>query len=357
MARVRKVYFTKEYTNVIKGIAVLMLLSHHLFFGQLSTPIHWFGGDSLLQIFATIFKVCVTLFAIMSGYGLSETYLKKPEEQSNFDFTCSKLKNLLKQYWFIFFIFVPLGSILGHNPVNIYGTGMRGIFFMLIDACGLFPLTGSPTMNYSWWYIEAAIVFYLLFPFIYKIMKKHPWFILLPTYFLNAKYGAAYCREIFWLFPFCVGIYCSQKNTFNRYISKFKDGNEDRKIGMKCKSILWLLFWFIARSKLGIAVDVCLAISIINFASIHIMEKKWQKTTFKILGNHSANIFFIHSFIYYYYSVIATPFNSIPYKSVQYIVLLISSFIVSILIEITKKLLIKRAKEKRINVQTAISTV
>ena len=88
-------------------------------------------------------------------------------------------------------------------------------------------------MNYTWWYIEAALVFYLLFPVFYKIMKKHPLLVLIPTYILFAKWAGAYCREIFWFFPFCTGIYLSQKDSLNKYIHRLKNGNEDRRIQIK----------------------------------------------------------------------------------------------------------------------------
>lgn len=342
---VKKNYFTKEYSNAIKGIAVLMLLSHHLFFGQIQTPIHWFGGDSWNQIFATIFKVCVSLFAIISGYGLSQQYKKKEESVNGLDFAVDKTAKLLKQYWFVFLIFVPLGFLLGAKPTDIYGTGMRGVFFFFIDMFGLFPFAGSPTMNYTWWYIEAAIAFYLLFPLFYKIMKKHPMFVLIPTYILFAKWAGAYCREIFWFFPFCTGIYLSQKDSLNRYITRLKNGNEDRRIHIKFSAFCWLFIWLFIRSKIGIAVDVFFAISIIKFVICFVMDRKILKGTFSVLGKHSANIFMTHSFIYYYYSVIATPFNAIQSDIMKYLVLLISSFIVSVLIEVLKSTINKFMEE------------
>ena len=185
-------------------------------------------------------------------------------------------------------------------------------------------------------------------------MKKHPWFLLIPTYILFAKYGAIYCREIFWLCPFCVGIYCSEKNVFNTYIRKFDNANEDDKTFKKIKITFWTIAWLIARSKIGIAVDIFFALTIIKFSYANIMNRKILKQSLKFIGTHSANIFFTHSFIYYYYSVIATPFNLIPYKWLQYIVLLAGSLLLSLLIEFLKK---QVSKPFVLNVQMAKNTI
>ena len=84
------------------------------------------------------------------------------------------------------------------------------------------------------------------------------------------------------------------------------------------------------------------------------MENKISKNIFKVIGIHSANIFFVHSFIYYYYSVIATPFNMITSKTLQYIILFTLSFILSIAIETLKKILLKKKQplEKMYKQQT-----
>lgn len=333
---IREKFFTKEHTMVIKGIAILLMLWHHLFFGQLATPIHWLGGDTFRQIFATIFKVCVSIFAILSGYGLTEQYKKKPKSESDLDFAFKKTWKLLKEFWGVFFIVFILGFFLGEKPTDVYGTGMLGFFHFLLDSTGLAAATQNPTMNFSWWYIEAALCFYIFHPLLYKAVKKIPYIIFPITFFLFAKYGASHCREIFWLFPFCVGILYSEQDFLNSYLRRYNNGNEERQIGYKVKNIVAVLIYTLLRSKLGIIIDVLLAIKIIKFASLFIMNRKPIKVPLKILGRHSANIFMVHSFIYYYFAVIAKPFNAIPTWILQYIVLVLASLAFSVVIEFIK---------------------
>lgn len=56
-------------TNAIKGIAIIAMLVHHLFYEY---PEY---GESTYQL-ALIGKVCVAMFLFLSGYGLSVQYSK-----------------------------------------------------------------------------------------------------------------------------------------------------------------------------------------------------------------------------------------------------------------------------------------
>lgn len=70
---------TKEQTNILKGIAILMMLFLHLFNGSNLTdvcePLLFIGSTPLVHI---ISKACnpVGIFLMLSGYGLSYTYFK-----------------------------------------------------------------------------------------------------------------------------------------------------------------------------------------------------------------------------------------------------------------------------------------
>ena len=62
--------FTKSFTAANKGVALLLLLWHHLF-GIASEYGHF------IQHLAGVSKVCVAIFLILSGYGLNEATRKK----------------------------------------------------------------------------------------------------------------------------------------------------------------------------------------------------------------------------------------------------------------------------------------
>ena len=69
--------FDKKHTQVIKGLAILFMVLHHvgsLYYNQID--LSWYARNSrdvpemILLFFSTGGKVCVSLFTIMSGFGL-----------------------------------------------------------------------------------------------------------------------------------------------------------------------------------------------------------------------------------------------------------------------------------------------
>lgn len=72
-----KLYFTKEHTQIAKGVAILLMIAHHLFAfperiyinsGYISM-VSLFGYDIefLIGIFG---KLCVAMYLFLSGYGI-----------------------------------------------------------------------------------------------------------------------------------------------------------------------------------------------------------------------------------------------------------------------------------------------
>ena len=60
-------FFTNQYTNISKGIALLLLLFHYL---GLNPELHLFSTSGIANVIAEQCKVCVAIFLILSGYGL-----------------------------------------------------------------------------------------------------------------------------------------------------------------------------------------------------------------------------------------------------------------------------------------------
>ncbi len=87
---------SKSDTTAIKGIAILLMLWHHLFLNTIAYGI-------LTHSLAVVFKVCVALFLFVSGYGLTKQYsqLEKPYFKSLFKFQVDNLLSMIfeKAIW------------------------------------------------------------------------------------------------------------------------------------------------------------------------------------------------------------------------------------------------------------------
>ena len=91
----------KETSNIIKGIAILMMLFYHLFgrdnLTEICTPLLYIGNTPLVRY---ITNACypVSFFMILSGYGLTYCYKKN---QLSLSIQSKRILKLYVHYWLI----------------------------------------------------------------------------------------------------------------------------------------------------------------------------------------------------------------------------------------------------------------
>ena len=77
--------FSKDYTFLVKGVAICLLLFHHLFYRQEFLDMYYWKisihSHPLIQFLATHAKVCVAIFVFLSAYGLTISYEKSKMEK------------------------------------------------------------------------------------------------------------------------------------------------------------------------------------------------------------------------------------------------------------------------------------
>ncbi len=329
--------FSKRDTSVIKGVAVLMLICHHLGMGVLLPPINW-AKDPFLTIIATLCKVCVAIFVILSGYGINES--RKRYTGGDFSFVKNHLLKLMKQFWFIYVIFVPLGFLCQWKATEIYGGGARGFVYFIIDFLGMKSLFNTPTMNQTWWYMETVIVLYAVYPILRRMIKKIPFLTLTATFvpivLASKSFNAGTadgCREIYWIFPFAVGVFLSEKDALNRFCEYM----DKHALAVTAALTVAVIFMTYVRSIFGLAADTFYAIAIILFSKATLCKIKYANTVFDFLGIHSANIFMMHSFLYCYFVPIKQLLFAMPNPYFNYLFLVIECVAVSDYIEVIKK--------------------
>lgn len=74
----------KSDTQMIKGLAICILLFHHLFYSTQPGLGIMIGDKYLANIVAEYLKVCVALFLVLSGYGLNASMNKNKYSIINF---------------------------------------------------------------------------------------------------------------------------------------------------------------------------------------------------------------------------------------------------------------------------------
>lgn len=149
----------------IKGIAIIMMIFHHLFSypdwwkTSFSPVLYSFIPLEYIVVFGQCMKMCIPVYAFITGYGLSCSYAGK-KVTDIYKWTIRKLISLLLNYWLILGAVVLMLFFCGRLDINV--KGFVGNLFGLGEL--IIPFA---------WYISFYIIILLVFPLLYcGIAKK-----------------------------------------------------------------------------------------------------------------------------------------------------------------------------------------
>ena len=331
-------------TNIIKGIAICAMLFHHLFY---TTNAY---GDFTQQL-AIICKVCVSMFLFVSGYGLTIQY-SKLNSNSIRDKTSRTSKFLLRRfskfylnYWAIFIILVPLGVFaLGRSLPVAYGTENSIWSSLVKDILGI---QGFDSYIITWWFNALIISLYILFPFLYWIMKRNILAIgfLILLFLWPRDYIVENFFYIFYLWNpnlviytlvFSLGIFIALHIELLNVILNKIPVIATFILGISISiSLCFIRQIWIKEYINAIATDAFITIFItLSVTSICRLAKIQMKPLIS-LGKHSMNIYLTHTFILMFFFPNVIFETKIPL--IIFIALLGESFAISFLLEYVKK--------------------
>lgn len=311
--------FSKEITNACKGVAILMLLAHHLWWSSQSDV----GFSSALFAIAKRCKLCVAFFVLLSGYGLAK---------SGCDWRTiltRRIPKLLGNYWLVVAVFVPL-SIFGFGVsfARVYPNGTWWHF--PLQLLGLNWLCPTDGFNPTWWFMNAIVPLYLLSPGLIKVVKWDPLVAMAIAVALSGIHVILWFNIYFfiWLVPFVLGMICAEFDCFCR----IKDRMAGHWFGWGGLAMIgfyfrtnYLMDGFLAFLFIIVIFDLC--------------DYEWIKMPLSFLGRHSMNIFFVHTF---YRSIwFGSSFFSNLNPFVAFMLLLTVSLLTSILLNELKVVLLR----------------
>lgn len=347
--------FTKEETNRCKGIAILMMLFHHLFndYEEYAgyTVQYWpLTGDQTTHL-ALLCKVCVTIFVFLSGYGIAAVYTAKfqkrePDRQQVWKFTISRYWRLMGGYWFVFLLAL-ICAPLGRTPVQAYGTDLKtAAVYFVIDVLGLSFAFNTPTLNPTWWYMSVALYIIFLMPFVMRLVKKMGAFVVLAAAIAFLQMAGIQSVASTYVFGLLLGVLCFEWDVFGKwshFLEKKKGSFFVKSAGLLAVTVLLLKFrmnynyYGIVDGLISMTLCGC---SMMIFSKIPVVKKGLE-----VLGIHSANMFLIHNLMYSYYFL--GFYYSFRYPIVILAVLTVTSLAASIAVEKIKSwTLYERAMRK-----------
>ena len=339
--------FTREHTALCKGVACMLLLFHHLFYreqmlgGCVTLLDQLTGGTRGLELVygaAHAAKVCVALFLILSGCGLTESWKRTggraAREWGGFRFSLTHLLRLMCRYWLIFLLFVPFGALFGRDPAVLFlsSTPLKMWIKIAINFTGMSNLLfGSTqyTFNATWWYMSVMIPCYLLFPVLRRLSAKSP-LLLIPVMALCALgMFVPYAKNIaFWIIPFLLGMLLSDYGVLDACVRFFAPRPAWLSL---LAGVLPVLAVSLLRGRSAYYWDLLLAPCVILFCIAVLARSGALRRSLQFVGRHSGNIFLFHSFLcaYYFADIIYAP----RYPLLILLLLLGASLLISMGIE------------------------
>lgn len=149
-------YLSKDDSKSLYGIAILLMVFHHCF-SIPSRPNYdyisvWGSLWEVEMRLAWIGKLCVAIFAFISGYALSKWAQKEKSPSFIRDFKKShgQLWRFYWKFWLVFIIFVPIGVLFYGKKCSIQLI-LRGLFFGEYYCA-------------EWWYVKQYLLLMVFFP-------------------------------------------------------------------------------------------------------------------------------------------------------------------------------------------------
>lgn len=331
-------------TNIIKGVAICAMLFHHLFY-ESNAYGYW------TQQIAIVCKVCVSMFLFVSGYGMAIQYSRSGCHRVR-DGITSTLKFLLRRlikfylnYWAIFIIIVPLGVFAFGRTLSIaYGTDNSICSSLVKDILGT---QGADSYIITWWFNALILSLYLLFPLLYRLMKRKPiaagFTILL--FLWPREYIVDNFFYIFYLWNsnlalytlvFVLGIFAAQHiKSINIFLNKIKIQLVFTFSLLVSISLCFARQLFVEEYADQITSDAFITAFVVLSIVAFCRMTRLKISPLAVLGKHSMNIYLIHTFILMFFF----PKFIFEYKffPIIFIALLGESFAISVIIEIVKK--------------------
>ncbi len=205
------------------------MLFHHLFLSGRFDGFNvsfWPLTAAQITRVASFCKICVCMFAFVSGYGLILSYEK---EKTCGVRTSAWLRNryirAFQNYWFIVIIAWIVFMLYNRRPITVYGfetSFFYGIWNALMELLGFTHIiqdTSPLSILGTWWYMGAILAFILLLPTIDLLLSQIGPIATLGLVFLLPRVLRLYtgnCNFYTFFLSFCFGAVFARYEIFKR---------------------------------------------------------------------------------------------------------------------------------------------
>ena len=187
-----EVNFTKEHTQIAKGMAIILMLIHHLFAfpnriltKQSYKSLLLINGLQIEYYIGVFGKICVAMFLFLSGYGLY--IITSKNNKFSIKDAIIRISRLYINYWTVFLIFIPIGFIFFGRTLNIKE--------FILNFLGL-----SSSYNGEWWFFRLYVELILITP-ILKIIVRDKLYLSFINIIMLVLLSKVINKIFFYLYP------------------------------------------------------------------------------------------------------------------------------------------------------------
>jgi peptidoglycan/LPS O-acetylase OafA/YrhL len=334
---------TKDDSKALKGIAIILMIIHHLyaFPDRICVQLRSIISSSQLQMIGVFGKSCMNMFVFIGGYGIGVAYRKSDCHGIKYGvkYTLHRIKMLYITYWKVFLVFVPIAFLFFSNQTIYCSESALCTVYNEFDWCEFIAnVVGiESTYNGEWWFFGAYIFVLLFTPCLFYVLDECPHIASMILFIMLCP--------ILGLFP--IGMAFGYYNIVEKIQRSIKlNALIDLIIIAICVPVAVLM------SDKGIigAILSVVTVLIFMYVSLDLCNKSFfVKSILVELGNKSAIMWLVHTFYLYYFGAIAKIITFSKSAFITLLILIAISYGTAVLFEKIPQCFLKIISRRDIN--------
>ena len=338
-------------SSMLYGVAIILMIFHHCF--CIPARLHYnyipvfFNFETEARL-AYIGKLCVAIYAFVSGYAFAQKHNNKSSFFARFFYNIRiSVSTLIKFYsklWLVCIIFLPIGIVFFDKSNSVSS---------IVNAF----LFGKGGYNNEWWYIAQYLKFLFVFPFLeiffHYLLNKKTWFYSVSFAVVGLGF-VIITRVFFW--DTTIGYLVSNLSSTYMVIFViaytigklriFEWTNEKKQVPWVVYIIVillllvarWVFVYDPADGKIDIFLSPFIIYSLVQLFHIFNLDRFGIQRRLSFLGKYSTFMWLVHTFwIYYYFQdIILLPRYSILILIWAMMINLVTAIILEWLLKITR---------------------
>lgn len=295
---------TKQESQVIKGVAILLIFFYHLLQENRISLFDVKGVSDGLALVAAACHSGLTLFVFVTAYGMSVQQFSAPFCVSRYlKQTTNRYRRLTYKTGFALSILMLIASLLemDYNSTVVWGNNPWScVIGALSNIIGLARFFGINWFSPTWWYLWLYVLLIFLVPLLASATKKIPAHVLLFITLTGVPlFGFSTVRDALprYLVVIVLGILAARQNWIEKLWVRLKNRKRI------CKVFLIVLFAMVvfavairAQVTCVYLVDAFITICLVLMITFTIRLFPFRRNLFAFIGGHSQYIWLLHPF-------------------------------------------------------------